>query len=104
MIVTNLFEVPGRKYELLGLVKGSVVQSKHLGKDLLAGFKTMVGGEIKAYTEMLNEARHIATTRMINEATGMGADAVLCVRYSSASIMDGSAEVLAYGTAVKFIT
>ena len=103
MILVNISEIPGKQVEILGMVKGSVVQSKHMGKDLMAGFKTIVGGEIKSYTEMLTEARDIATGRMIAEAQSLGADAILKVTYASASIMQGAAEVMAYGTAVKFI-
>ena len=103
MILVNIEQIPGKNFEVLGLVKGSVVQSKHLGKDIMAGFKTMVGGEIKGYTEMLIEARQIATKRMVDEAESMGADAILRVMYESASIMQGAAEVIAYGTAVKFV-
>jgi uncharacterized protein YbjQ (UPF0145 family) len=80
----------------------STIQSKHLGKDISQGFKTLVGGELKAYTEMMNDARALATQRMIAEATTMGADAIINVRYSSSSIMQGAAEVMAYGTAVKY--
>ena len=103
MVLVNISEIPGKKFEALGLVKGSVVQSKHIGRDIMAGFKTMVGGELKGYTEMLIEARQIATKRMVDEATALGADAILRVMYESASIMQGAAEVIAYGTAVKFI-
>lgn len=87
--------------ESLGLVKGEVVQSKHIGKDFLAGLKTIVGGEITGYTEMIREARKIATDRMIEDAKRVGADAVIGVRYSSSSVMDGASEIVAYGTAVK---
>ena len=103
MILVNISEIPGKKFEVLGLVKGSVVQSKHMGKDILAGFKTLVGGEIGDYTEMLTEARQIATKRMVDEAEKLNADAILKVTYASASIMQGAAEVMAYGTAVKFV-
>ena len=85
----------------IGLVKGEIVQSKHLGKDFMAGLKTIVGGEIKGYTEMISEARKIATDRMIEEAEALGADAIVGVRYGSSEVMQGSAEILAYGTAVK---
>ena len=95
--------IPGAAYEALGLVKGSVVYSKNFGKDFMAGMKTLVGGEIKGYTEMLNEARAIATKRMVEEAEALGADAVVGMRYSSSSVMQGAAEVIAYGTAVKFV-
>jgi uncharacterized protein YbjQ (UPF0145 family) len=95
--------ITGKNLETLGLVQGSTVQSKHIGRDLAASFKTIVGGELKGYTEMMNEARKIATARMTEQAEAMGADAVIEVRYSSSSVMDGAAEIMAYGTAVKFI-
>ena len=101
MIIVSTNEIPGTTYEVLGMVKGSVVQSKHVGRDIMAGFKTLVGGEIRGYTEMLTEARQIATNRMVAEAEGMGANAILAVRYASASIMQSAAEVMAYGTAVR---
>jgi len=103
MLLVNIMDIPGKNFEVIGLVKGSVVQSKHLGRDIMAGFKTMVGGEIKGYTEMLIEARQIATKRMVDEATALGADAILKVTYESSSIMQNAAEVMAYGTAVKFV-
>ena len=93
--------IPGAAYEALGLVKGSVVYSKNFGKDFMAGMKTLVGGEITGYTEMLVEARQIATKRMVDEAAAMGADAVINVRFGSSAVMQGAAEVIAYGTAVK---
>ncbi len=101
MKLYNIDHIPGVEIEALGMVRGAVVQSKHIGKDLMAGFKTLVGGEIKGYTEMLNEARSIATQRMVAEAESVGADAVVNVRYASSAVMDGAAEVLAYGTAVR---
>ena len=94
--------IPGKEIEALGLVKGSVVQSTHLGRDFMAGMKTLVGGEIKSYTAMLDQARQTATERMVEEAQALGADAVVGVRYASASVMQSAAEVTAYGTAVKF--
>lgn len=102
MLLLNIDHVPGKEIEALGLVKGTVVQSKHFGKDFMAGMKTLVGGEIKSYTEMLVEARQLATKRMVDEATAMDADAVVNVRYGSSAVMSGAAEVIAYGTAVKF--
>ena len=102
MILLTIEYVPGREIEALGLVKGTVVQSKNFGKDFMAGMKTIVGGEIRGYTEMLIEARQIATKRMVDEAEALGADAVVGLRYGSASMMQGAAEVIAYGTAVKF--
>ena len=88
---------------MLGLVQGSTIQSKNVGRDITQGFKTLVGGELKAYTEMMNDARKLAIQRMIDEAQALGADAVVNVRYTSASVMQGAAEVLAYGTAVRFV-
>ena len=101
MLLLNIDHVPGREVEALGIVNGTVVQSKNLGKDFMAGMKTLVGGEIVGYTEMLVEARQIATKRMVDEATALGADAVINIRFGSSSVMQGAAEVLAYGTAVK---
>ena len=102
MLLLNIEYVPGKEIEALGLVKGTVVQSKNFGKDFMAGMKTLVGGGIRGYTEMLIEARQIATKRMVDEAEALGADAVVGLRYGSASVMQGAAEVIAYGTAVKF--
>lgn len=101
MLLLNIDYVPGKEVEPLGLVKGTVVQSKNVGKDFMAGMKTLVGGEIVGYTEMLVEARQIATKRMVDEANALGADAIVNIRFGSSSVMQGAAEVLAYGTAVK---
>ncbi len=103
MQLLSINYVPGKEIEALGIVKGSVVQTKHMGKDFMAGMKTLVGGEIRGYTEMLNEARAIATQRMAEEAMAMGADAVIGITYGSSAIMQGAAEIVAYGTAVKII-
>lgn len=102
MLLVNIDYIPGKEFEVLGLVKGTVVQSKNFGKDFMAGMKTLVGGEITGYTEMLNEARQIAMKRMVDEAEGLGADAVVNIRYGSSAVMQGAAEVIAYGTAVRF--
>ena len=102
MILVNTDYITGYNLLMLGLVKGSTVQSKHIGKDIGAGFKSMVGGELKGYTEMMEDARREATARMIREAESMGADAVVNVRFTTSSITPGAAEVIAYGTAVKF--
>lgn len=102
MKLINLNYIPGQDFDVLGLVKGNTVQSKNIGKDIGAGVKTIIGGEISGYTEMLREARQIATQRMIDEAEGLGADAVINVRFASSSIMQSAAEIIAYGTAVKF--
>jgi uncharacterized protein YbjQ (UPF0145 family) len=103
MKLVSIETIPGQNFEVLGIVKGTIVQSKNFGKDFMAGMKTLVGGEIKGYTDMLVEARQIATKRMVDEAQSLGADAIVGVRYTSSSVMQGAAEVMAYGTAVKFI-
>lgn len=101
MVVTNIEIIPGRRISShLGIVQGSTVRSKHVGKDILAGLKNIVGGELKSYTELLQEARDEATERMVEQARSVGANAVINVRYSTASITTGAAEILAYGTAV----
>ena len=102
MILTTTETISGKELETIGLVRGATIQSKNIGKDIGAGFKTLVGGELKGYTEMMNEARAIATKRMVEDAESVGADAVVCMRYASSAIMQGAAEVIAYGTAVKF--
>ena len=101
MILVTTETISGKELETLGLVRGSTIQSKNIGRDITQGFKTLVGGELKAYTEMMNEARAIATKRMVEDAEGLGADAVVCMRYASSAVMQGAAEVIAYGTAVK---
>lgn len=103
MLLLNIDYIPGKQIEAMGMVKGSVVMSKHLGKDFMAGMKTIVGGEIESYTDMLESSRKIAVKRMVDEAEAMGADAVLNVRYTSSSVMQGAAEVTAYGTAVRVL-
>ena len=103
MLLVNIDYIPGKEFQVLGLVKGTVVQSKNFGKDFMAGMKTLVGGEIESYTQMLTEARQIATGRMAKNAEELGADAVVGMRYASASVMQGAAEVIAYGTAVRFV-
>ena len=102
MLLVTTETVSGRELEMLGLVKGSTIQSKNIGRDITQGFKTLVGGELKSYTDMMNEARSIATQRMVDEAQALGADAVVAVRYSSAAVRQGAAGVMAYGTAGKF--
>ena len=103
MILATSETIPGKEIEVLGLVKGSTIQTVNMVRDIGAGLKTLVGGELKKYNEMMGNARDLATQRMIQEAEGLGADAVVCMRYSSASIMQNAAEVMAYGTAVKFL-
>ena len=101
MLLSNLEIVPGHRIvKHLGLVQGSTVRSKHLGKDIMAGLKNIVGGELKGYTELLQEARQEATERMIKQAQAAGANAVVNIRFSTSSITQGAAEMLAYGTAV----
>lgn len=102
MILVNTDFITGKDIETLSIVKGSTIQSKNLGKDISQGFKTLIGGELKAYNEMMNDARALATKRMVEEATNLGSDAIVNVRYSSSAVMAGAAEVIVYGTAVKF--
>ena len=100
-IVTTDF-VSGREIETLQIVKGSMIQSKHLGKDIMSALKGLVGGELREYGEMINEARAIATKRMVEEAESIHADGVINVRYATSAVTQGAAEVMVYGTAVKF--
>lgn len=102
MILVNTDYVSGKELETLGLVQGSTIQSKNIGRDITQSFKTLVGGELKAYTDMMNEARALATKRMVREAESLGADGVVNIRYASSTVMQGAAEVIAYGTAVRF--
>lgn len=102
MILVNTDYISGKEFEMLGIVKGSTIQTKNIGKDIAQSFKTFVGGELKAYNEMMNDARALATKRMVVEAEELGADAVVNIRYASSAIMQGAAEVIVYGTAVKF--
>ena len=102
MILSNTDFIPNREVtEILGTVRGNTVQAKHIGKDIVAGFRQIVGGEIKEYTEMLAEAREISLKRMEEKAEKMGADAVINIRFMTSAIMTNAAEILAYGTAVK---
>ena len=103
MILVNTDYISGKNLEMLGLVKGSTVQSKNIGKDISQGFKTLVGGELKAYNDMMNEARTLASKRMAEEAESLGADAIVNIRYASSAIMQGAAEIIAYGKAVMFV-
>ncbi|RKX69942.1 MAG: hypothetical protein DRP60_16165 [Spirochaetes bacterium] len=103
MILVNTENISGKKLEMLGIVKGSTVQSRHVGKDFMSSLKTLVGGEITAYAEMLNSARALATKRMVAEAEELGAEGVVNIRYASSAVMQGAAEVIVYGTAVKFL-
>ena len=103
MILTTTDTISGKELETLGLVKGSTIQTVNAVRDIGAGLKTLVGGELTKYNEMMNDARALATKRMVGEAEAMGADAIVAVRYSSASVMQSAAEVMAYGTAVRFL-
>lgn len=102
MIIVNTDFISGKTLETISIVKGAMIQSKHVGRDIMSGLKMLVGGELKAYSEMINEARAIATKRMAEEAERLGADAVINVRYATSAIMQGAAEVMVYGTAVRF--
>ena len=101
MLLVNTDFVTGKKIETLGIVKGSTIRAKNVGRDILSGFKNLVGGELTAYTEMINEARAIATKRMVDEAEALDADGVVNIRYATSSVTQGAAEVMVYGTAVK---
>ena len=103
MLIYTTDYISEKKLETLGLVKGSTIQTKHIGKDITQAFKHLVGGELKAYNEMMTDARALATERMIEEAEKLKADAVVSVRYATSAVMQGAAEVIVYGTAVKFI-
>ncbi|MCH3954889.1 MAG: YbjQ family protein [Eubacterium sp.] len=102
MLIVNTDYITGKDLEMLGMVRGSTIQSKNIGRDFTQGLKQIVGGELGAYTDMMNQARDIATQRMTKEADALGADAIVNVRYATSAIMQGAAEVMAYGTAVKF--
>lgn len=102
IIITTGFEVPGREVaEILGVAQGNTVRARNVGRDFAAGLKNIVGGEIGTYTKMINHARDEAYNRMVNNATEMGADAVIGVRFTTSAIVQGASELLAYGTAVK---
>jgi len=102
MILVNSNEIANREIvETLGLVKGSTIRAKHIGKDIVAGLRHIVGGELKEYTEMIDEARKIAVNKMLKEAEMLGADAIISVRFSTTAVMQGAAEIMVYGTAVR---
>ncbi len=102
MIIVSCERLEGHEIvQYLGIVRGNTVRSKHVGKDILAGIRSIFGGELKQYTEMMNEARMQSLTRMIEDATELGADAIINVRFATSQIMEGSAELMVYGTAVK---
>ncbi len=102
MIYTTSETIPGKEIiEIIGVVTGSVVQSKHIGRDIMAGLKTIVGGEIAGYTEMMKDARDIAISRLVESASAKNADAIIGIRFTTSNIMQGSSEILVFGTAVK---
>jgi uncharacterized protein YbjQ (UPF0145 family) len=102
IITTTTSEIPGKKItKVLGVVKGNTIRARNVGRDVMAGFKNLVGGEIKSYTDMTTQAREEAFNRMVNQAVDLGADAVINMRFATSMIMQGAAEMLAYGTAVK---
>lgn len=102
MLIVTTDQIQGKTFEELGIVKGSTIQCKNIGRDIGSSFRNLVGGEMKVYVEMMNEAREIACNRMVQEASNLGADAIVAMRLSTSSISSGAAEVIAYGTAVKF--
>ena len=103
MILTTTENIPGKNYEVIGVVKGNMIQTKNIGRDITQGLKSLVGGELTKYVEMMNESRSIATQRMVQEAEAVNADAVVAMRYITSMIAAGAAEITAYGTAVKFV-
>ena len=103
MILVNTDYIAGKEFEMIGMVKGATIQSVHAGKDIMNSFKTLVGGELTSYTEMMETARAKATIRMCEDAERMGADAIVNIRYTSSSVTQGAAEVMVYGTAVKIL-
>ena len=103
MLIVTSETITGKNFEMLGVVKGSTIQTVNAFKDIGSGLKTLVGGELGNYNKMMDKAREVATSRMIEDAQKLGADAIICVRYSSSSVMQSAAEVMVYGTAVKYI-
>ena len=104
MLVTTTDIIPGTQVQILGLVRGNIVTSKNVGRDIMASARNLVGGEVKSYTDMSNEARDVATNRMVSEAQAMGADAIMAMRFGTSVISPGMIEMLAYGTAVKIVS
>lgn len=103
MLMVTMDDIPGKRIEAVGLVRGSTIQTVHAGKDIMNSFKTLVGGELTSYNEMMNAARALATKRMEEDAIEKGADAIVAMRYASSSVAQGAAEIMAYGTAVRFV-
>ncbi len=102
MLLLTIDQIPGKSFSVLGLVRGSTIQCKNIGHDFLSGLQNLVGGEMDSYTQMMNDARDIATVRMTREAESLGADAVIGLRYTTSSVAQGAAEVMVYGTAVRY--
>lgn len=102
MLVVTTDQIQGKEFEEIGIAKGSTIQCKHFGKDIGSGFRNLVGGEMKAYVEMMDQARDIAYERMVQNAINLGANAIVAMRFTTSAISPGAAEVMAYGTAVKF--
>ena len=103
MLLTTTENIPGKSYEIVGVVTGNMIQTKNIGRDIGAGLKSIVGGELETYTEMMNESRAVATKRMVEAAEKLGADAIVMMRYSTSSVAAGAAEIIAFGTAVKYV-
>lgn len=103
IIMSTTDTIPGKNYEILGIVQGNTIQTKNIGRDFTQGLKSLVGAELTAYVDMVNKARALATSRMIEEAVALGADAIVAMRYASSTVAAGAAEILAFGTAVKFV-
>ncbi len=103
MLLTTTENIPGKSYEIIGVAKGNMIQTKNIGRDITQGLKSMVGGELKNYVKMMNESRAIATQRMVEDAEAMGADAIVAMSYVTSMISAGAAEITAYGTAVKYV-
>ncbi len=103
MLLCTTDNIEGKNLEMLGIVKGNMIMSRHVGTDISQSFKQLVGGELKKFTQMMNDSREEATKRMIEDAEKLGADAIVCVRYASSSVTQDAAEVIAYGTAVKYV-
>lgn len=103
MKLVNTEVIPGQEYEAIGLVRGSIIQARHVGSDIFNALKGLVGGELSSYSKMMEDARSKATRRMVEEAESLGADAIVNIRYTTSSVRTGAAEILVFGTAVRFI-
>ncbi len=103
MIITTTEHIPGKDYEIIGIAQGNTIQTKNIGRDFTQGLRSLAGGELKSYVDMVSKARILATQRMVEDAERQGADAIVMMRYASADVAAGAAEILAYGTAVRFV-